>query len=58
MTDRNQALIETAWENRDSISTETGGDIRHAVEAAIEQLDSGKARVAERSANEIGRAHV
>jgi len=51
MTDPIQTIIETAWDNRDSVSTDTTGEIRDAVEAAIQMLDSGKARVAERSGN-------
>ncbi|WP_417490994.1 2,3,4,5-tetrahydropyridine-2,6-dicarboxylate N-succinyltransferase [Maricaulis sp.] len=51
MTDQLKTLIEAAWDDRDSVSTETGGEIREAVEAAIDLLDSGKARVAERSGN-------
>lgn len=47
MTDQLQAIIDTAWEGRDSID---GGDraLREAVEAAILRLDSGEARVAEK----------
>ena len=40
--------IDTAWDNRDSVSTDTTGEIRDAVETAINLLDSGKARVASR----------
>ncbi|WP_291841832.1 2,3,4,5-tetrahydropyridine-2,6-dicarboxylate N-succinyltransferase [Maricaulis sp.] len=40
--------IETAWENRDSVSTDTTGEVREAVETAISLLDSGQARVASR----------
>ena len=49
MTDaRLQTLIEQAWESRASINPETTGDVRDAVETALEALDSGKARVAEK----------
>lgn len=51
MTDQLQTLIETAWENRDAVSTDTTGEVREAVEAAIELLDSGKARVAQQVGN-------
>jgi 2,3,4,5-tetrahydropyridine-2-carboxylate N-succinyltransferase len=47
----NQALekiIEAAWDARDGISTTTKGEVRDSVEAALELLDSGKARVATR----------
>jgi len=42
-----QPIIETAWENRDQISFSTKGEVRDAVEAALEALDSGEMRVAE-----------
>ena len=42
-----QATIDTAWETRDSIGIETTGEVREAVEEALNLLDSGKARVAE-----------
>ncbi|WP_300544770.1 2,3,4,5-tetrahydropyridine-2,6-dicarboxylate N-succinyltransferase [Maricaulis sp.] len=45
------ATIETAWENRDSVGTDTGGEVREAVETAIAMLDNGKARVARRAGN-------
>lgn len=41
--------IETAWENRGGITPSTGGDIRHAVEDVLSQLDSGALRVAEKT---------
>ncbi|HEV7253180.1 MAG TPA: 2,3,4,5-tetrahydropyridine-2,6-dicarboxylate N-succinyltransferase [Mesorhizobium sp.] len=40
--------VEAAWEARDAVSTATKGEVRDAVEAALELLDRGKARVAER----------
>ena len=43
-----QTLVETAFETRDRIGADTGGKVREAVEAALELLDSGKLRVAER----------
>ncbi len=43
-----QSIIETAWENRDQVNLKTKGDIRKAVEFALNQLDSGKQRVAEK----------
>ncbi len=49
MTDvRLQTLIEQAWENRAAINPQTTGDVRDAVETALEALDAGKARVAEK----------
>ncbi len=44
-----QDRIETAWESRDQATPATGGEIRAAVEAALEGLDSGALRVAEKS---------
>ncbi|MGB3719719.1 MAG: 2,3,4,5-tetrahydropyridine-2,6-dicarboxylate N-succinyltransferase [Proteobacteria bacterium] len=43
-----QRTIDAAWENRDSISPATKGEVRDAVETALNLLDSGKARVAEK----------
>ena len=39
--------IEELWEGRASLGPETGGDARAAVNAALDLLDSGAARVAE-----------
>jgi 2,3,4,5-tetrahydropyridine-2-carboxylate N-succinyltransferase len=43
--------IDEAFETRDSISPATKGAVREAVEAALDLLDRGKARVAERGQN-------
>ncbi len=43
-----QATIDDAWEKRDSIGTDTTGPVRDAVEVALNLLDSGKERVAEK----------
>jgi 2,3,4,5-tetrahydropyridine-2-carboxylate N-succinyltransferase len=43
------AAIDAAWERRDTLSPATTGDVRSAVDAALELLDSGKARVASRN---------
>jgi len=43
-----EKTIEAAFDNRDSVSTSTKGEVRDAVETALELLDGGKARVAER----------
>ena len=49
MTDvRLQTLIEKAFEERAKITAATSGDVRDAVEAALDLLDRGKARVAEK----------
>ena len=41
-----QAIIDDAWENRDKVNLKTKGNIRKAVEFALNQLDAGKLRVA------------
>jgi 2,3,4,5-tetrahydropyridine-2-carboxylate N-succinyltransferase len=46
MTHDLQATIDVAWEERHRIGPETRGPTRDAVEAALELLDAGKARVA------------
>jgi len=43
-----ETTIETAFENRDSVDTSTQGEVREAVEEALNLLDGGSARVAER----------
>ncbi len=43
-----QATIDTAWDNRDDLSTDTKGEVRDAVESALAMLDSGEARIAEK----------
>jgi len=47
MTDL-QSTIEQAWEDRDKVNLETKGAVRDAVNVALNMLDSGKARVAEK----------
>lgn len=44
-----QTAIDAAWEARDQISVSTKGEVRDAVETALEMLDSGKGRVAEKT---------
>ncbi|TXM76707.1 2,3,4,5-tetrahydropyridine-2,6-dicarboxylate N-succinyltransferase [Methylobacterium sp. WL103] len=44
--------IEAAWEDRAGVDTNTRGAVREAVEAALALLDSGEARVAEKSGNQ------
>ena len=48
MPDALARVIDAAWERRDEFSTDTRGEIREAVDAAIDLLDMGEARVAER----------
>ncbi|MFB2549846.1 2,3,4,5-tetrahydropyridine-2,6-dicarboxylate N-succinyltransferase [Ensifer soli] len=43
--------IETAFDTRDAVNVSTRGEVRDAVETALNLLDSGKARVAERGAD-------
>ena len=43
-----QAIIEQAWEERDKITLKTKGPVRKAVATALDMLDSGEARVAEK----------
>jgi 2,3,4,5-tetrahydropyridine-2,6-dicarboxylate N-succinyltransferase len=44
------AVVEDAFEKRDQIGPSTKGEVREAVEAALDLLDRGKTRVAERDA--------
>jgi 2,3,4,5-tetrahydropyridine-2,6-dicarboxylate N-succinyltransferase len=43
-----QAIIDAAWEARDALNITTKGEVRDAVEAAVEGLDNGSLRVAEK----------
>ena len=43
-----ETTIEAAWDNRDALSAATQGEERDAVETALNMLDSGQARVAEK----------
>ncbi|HYK78026.1 MAG TPA: 2,3,4,5-tetrahydropyridine-2,6-dicarboxylate N-succinyltransferase, partial [Micropepsaceae bacterium] len=47
-----QLLIDRAWETRDTLSSTSTGKSRQAVEAALEALDSGRVRVAEKEGAE------
>ncbi|HUN49926.1 MAG TPA: 2,3,4,5-tetrahydropyridine-2,6-dicarboxylate N-succinyltransferase [Candidatus Sulfotelmatobacter sp.] len=44
-----QSVIEAAWEARESVSSATKGEVREAVAAALEGLDRGNFRVAEKT---------
>src|SRR5208282_5394453 len=46
-----QTEIEALWEQRDTLSSATKGSAREAVDAALDALDAGKARVAEKAAS-------
>lgn len=48
MTDQLATIIDTAWEDRNAISTSTSGEVRDAVEAALAGLDDGSLRVAQK----------
>jgi len=43
--------IDAAWDARDTLNTATRGEVRDAVETALEGLDSGQMRVAEKGAD-------
>ena len=47
-----QNTIETGWDNRASITPETDGELREAVEKVIAAVDAGKLRVAEKKDGE------
>ncbi|WP_256752421.1 2,3,4,5-tetrahydropyridine-2,6-dicarboxylate N-succinyltransferase [Mesorhizobium sp. Mes31] len=51
-----EKTIEKAFEERDTISTATRGETRDAIQSALDLLDRGTARVAERQAD--GKWHV
>ena len=50
--DQLKSTIEAAFETRDQISPATKGEVRDAVEAALDLMDSGQARVAEKQGGE------
>ena len=43
------ATIDAAWENREALTSATRGAVRDAVETALEGLDGGRLRVAEKT---------
>jgi 2,3,4,5-tetrahydropyridine-2-carboxylate N-succinyltransferase len=47
-----ETTIEKAWEARDSVTSATRGEVRDAVEATLDLLDKGQARVAEKKGGE------
>ena len=48
-----KTMIENAWDNRDSISPSTvSSDVKQAIIDALDLLDSGAARVAEKISGE------
>jgi 2,3,4,5-tetrahydropyridine-2-carboxylate N-succinyltransferase len=46
-----ETIIEAAFDNRDSVNISTKGEVRDAVETALNLLDGGKVRVAEKQAD-------
>lgn len=52
-----ETVIEAAWEKRTEISPATQGEMRDAVEQALNLLDSGKARVATRGEDGVWTTH-
>jgi len=44
-----QQPIEALWESRDSLTSSTGGEARRVVESALDALDSGTVRVADKT---------
>jgi 2,3,4,5-tetrahydropyridine-2-carboxylate N-succinyltransferase len=46
-----QTTIDAAWESRDEINSQSKGEVREAVDAALQLMDTGKARVAEKTSD-------
>ncbi len=49
-------IINQAWEDRDTINSQTTGDVRDAVQNALDSLDNGSLRIAEKQ--DDGQWHV
>ena len=45
------SIIDAAWEDRDTVGPATAGAVRDAVDAALDALDEGRLRVAEKASN-------
>ncbi len=52
-----ESVIEAAWEERAALSSQTHGEVRHAVQQALDLLDSGQARVASRGGDGVWTTH-
>ena len=52
-----EKIIDAAFEQRDAITPATAGPVRHAVDAALDLLDRGEARVAEKTGNGFWRVN-
>ena len=50
--------IDAAWEGREQVSPATRGAWRDAVEAALEGMDSGELRVAEKAGGDAGQGRA
>ena len=46
-----QKAVDAAWEDKDSITPATKGEVRDAIESALELMDSGQTRVAEKGSD-------
>ena len=53
-----ERAVEAAWEERDALSPASGGAAAEAVETALDLLDSGEARVAEKRDGDVDRQPV
>ncbi|HLY04830.1 MAG TPA: 2,3,4,5-tetrahydropyridine-2,6-dicarboxylate N-succinyltransferase, partial [Rhizomicrobium sp.] len=52
MTEELSRIVDEAWERRDTLDPGAAKDVRHAVERALDGLDNGRFRVAEKLAND------
>lgn len=52
-----ETIVEKAFEERDTVNASTKGEIREAVEHALDLLDHGKVRVAERESDGNWKVH-
>jgi len=43
-----ETTINAAWDARDTLGTDTSGEYRDAVDTALNMIDSGQARIAEK----------
>ena len=57
MSEDLKRIIEAAWEARETINTETKGEVCDAVRETIDQLDGGILRVASRGADGVWTTH-
>ncbi|MDA8870218.1 2,3,4,5-tetrahydropyridine-2,6-dicarboxylate N-succinyltransferase [Rhizobiaceae bacterium] len=51
MSDNLKAIIEQAFDDREAVNAQTKGEVRDAVNEALDRLDDGSARVASRAAD-------